>query len=130
MRALPLLITLLLSGPVSAGDGTHLVVACENAQHMWSGKAEDEKAHRDLAYCSGLINGVVGALVITANSTSSTEAHRLGICHPTKRGEFIPTDQAVRVVQKFLNTHPEKLHEPDVVLAMTALKDAFECPAP
>lgn len=35
--------------------------------------------------------------------------------------------QQARVVVKYLNDHPEKLHEIDVALAIAALREAFPC---
>ncbi len=116
------------SMPASAGDGLSLVTACRNAQDIWSDKPGDAEAFNGFHYCSGIVNGVVGALTMIANSMTTSERHRFGICNPHKEGAFIPTEQAIRVVNKYLAENPEELGAPDVVLVLAALKEAFPCP--
>ena len=46
------------------------------------------------------------------------------ICIPTK----VSVGQLGRVVQSYLNVHPEKTHMKAVVLVVSALREAFPCP--
>src|SRR5450432_200654 len=59
--------------------------------------------------CDGLISGVIYA--------SST------ICHDPD----VTLGQAVRVVEKYLQDHPEKLHLSNTKLTVEALTQAFPC---
>jgi len=109
-----------------AGDGISLLDSCEEAKNLWAGKPGDKVKGM---YCTGLINGIVSTMIITANSSDKKTAHEFGICNPTKKGHFIPTEQAILVVHKFLDSHLNRLQEQDFVLAITALRDSFPCPA-
>ncbi len=52
----------------------------------------------------------------------------------TLRGACIPDNapliQLARVLVKWLRDHPERLHEPKVILTTAALRDAFLCQQP
>lgn len=125
-----LLLLILLAIPYSvvhAGDGSSLLINCKSAVKLLSGNVGNERDHHGLNYCAGLVNGVMATMVIDGNSPSD-EARKFGICHPTDKGQFLSIDQSIRVVLKYLEEHPEKLHEPDAVLVITALKTAFPCP--
>jgi hypothetical protein len=37
--------------------------------------------------------------------------------------------EAIKVVVKYLNDHPEKLHEADTILVLSALSNAYPCSA-
>ena len=69
-------------------------------------------------------------MVITANSTDKETAYRLGLCNPINHGEFIPLEQAILVVNKYLKDNPKELQKSDFLLVMIALKESFSCPKP
>ncbi|QSB00747.1 hypothetical protein JWZ98_19150 [Methylomonas sp. EFPC1] len=124
---LVLILLLVPYSVVHAGDGSSLIISCKSAVKLLSGDTGNERDHRGLNYCAGLVNGVMATMVINGNSPSD-EARKFGICHPTDKGQFLSIDPSIRVVLKYLEEHPEKLHEADAVLAITALKGAFPCP--
>lgn len=45
------------------------------------------------------------------------------VCHP----KGVTSAQAVRVVVNYLQAHPQDLHQPFRILAMTALSQAWPC---
>lgn len=71
--------------------------------------------------CAGYINGIIDGLGIAKVLSPG----RVAICFPD-RG--FTSFQAAKVVQRYLDTHPERLNEDAVVLTSTAFRQAFPCP--
>ncbi len=87
-------------------------------------------------YISGLRAGVAAGITLTTNKPAEAEelANSL-ITEPTfvytlanscEQGK--PGTQIIAVVKKFLNDHPEKLHEYYPLLIAQAMKEAFPPP--
>lgn len=76
----------------------------------------------DSGYCLGLVHGIAEA----ARANEIAFHHQDFGC-PPRQG--IETGQAARIVLKFLQDHPEKLHQPDSLIAIEAIRDAFPCVA-
>lgn len=78
------------------------------------------------AHCLGYVTGVVDDhLNCQTNEASSTAA-----LDPTKHfclPDGVTPNQTVRVVVKWLEDHPARLHESAVELVLGALKDNFPC---
>jgi hypothetical protein len=76
----------------------------------------------DGAYCMGYIDAIldVGARWKTTETPSGKAIH---FCLPTG----VPSDQARKIVRKYLEQHPEKLHWEADQLITLALVDAFPC---
>lgn len=70
-------------------------------------------------YCVGYVDGVVGTLVIAA---ASYKVPRL-VCVP----DGVTTGQTVKVVERFLEAHPEELHKDARFLVYWALIDTWPC---
>jgi Rap1a immunity proteins len=56
------------------------------------------------------------------------------LSQPTATARFLPclpdgtgSEQAIRIVVKYLNSHPEKLHKDAHILVVEALREAFPC---
>ncbi len=86
----------------------------------------------EIGLCVGYVLGTLDTLVYTQANVgsmprlSSKDAKILvPICIP---GEARPV-QTARIVLKWLDAHPEKLHYPIYVLTEFALHDAFPCQA-
>jgi hypothetical protein len=62
------------------------------------------------AYCLGLVHGMFAVMATTGRLHYAT---------------FVSNGQLVLVVKKYLDEHPERLGEPDFVLARDALLTAF-----
>jgi hypothetical protein len=101
--------------PVFGPDGNHLIVICKAAlrvmdAHDETGPGTKQDAY-DEGYCQGLVSGVashinseVGADLTTPNPSIS---------------------QLIRVVQKYMDDHPEELSKPAVWLIRVSLVKAF-----
>jgi hypothetical protein len=90
------------------GDGNQLITACKSAVQMLDEPSRDftKQEVYNIGYCHGLVSGV-------ADTTEN--ANLIGI----QRG------QMVRVVQKYLVDHPEKLSLTAFFLIREALVKAF-----
>ena len=75
----------------------------------------------DTGRCMGMIDGFAGAAAFYESQPGAPGA----ICFPT---EGTTIGQSVRIVDKFLQTHPEQLHEPATVLIFGAFLAAYTCP--
>ena len=110
MRVILLVVMLLGSLGVSASDissGNNLLEQCDE----WE-KVGGEGFHT--GYCMGFINGVRSSVMLFKLNTT---------CIP----EAVTLAQSIRVVHKYLNEHPERLHEHKIILTLDALKEAFPC---
>jgi len=90
------------------GDGNQLITACKSAVQMLDEPSREftKQEVYNIGYCHGLVSGV-------ADTTQN--ANLMGI----QRG------QMVRVVQKYLVDHPEKLSLTAYFLVREALAKAF-----
>jgi hypothetical protein len=72
--------------------------------------------------CAGLVQGIADALGLMKDASGE----RLNpLCLDRPKGTT--TDQAVKVVVKYGDTHPEQSHAPFTVIAALALIDAWPC---
>jgi Rap1a immunity proteins len=76
-------------------------------------------------YCMGLVRGIVDTVMLWQESDKAFK-NRVSPGRPCLTTE-IKTSQAVRIVVKYLNDHPEQLHHDDSLLVVVALKTAFPC---
>lgn len=101
--------------PVFGPDGNHLIVACKAALRVMD--ANDEKGTGtkqdayDDGYCQGLVSGV-------ASYINSEDGADLTTPNPS-------ISQLIRVVQKYMDDHPEELSKPAVWLIRVSLIKAF-----
>ena len=95
--------------------GNTLLTRCE-----WFVKAAgDASLARGEWFSAGVCAGMVRAASFAAEASAT-----FGPCVPDPSN----LEEQVLMVVKYLNDHPEKLHEPDLVLIRQALVDAFPCP--
>jgi len=85
-------------------DGNHLIVTCE------AGTGTKQDAY-DAGYCQGLVTGV-------AASINSEDGADLVTPNPS-------ISQMMRVVQKYMDDHPEELSKPATYLIRVSLIKAF-----
>ena len=124
MRTRMLLLCAMVAIPsfAAAMDGNEMLNKCKLA---WTepvpGDATASQEY-DGAYCMGYIDAVldVGARWKTTELPSTKSVH---FCLPTG----VTSDQARKVVRKYLEQHPEKLHWEAVQLITLALADPFPC---
>lgn len=112
-----LLVAALMAEPCYAvaksGTGNELLEHCRGLMQRAPVKNRVE------AFGQGQCAGVVWALTTTGEALG-----RLSSCLP----EGVNMGQGLRVVVKFLDEHPERTHEDFVLLAATALHEAWPCP--
>jgi Rap1a immunity proteins len=102
-------------------DGNSLLRDCTSAIRLADGVAGiSEDDVRRAMFCSGYLSGFLDAHALT---TSFNGGKKL-FCLPESG---ISGEQAARVIVKFLQDHPERLHESARILAMIALQMAFPC---
>lgn len=77
-------------------------------------------AHR--AFCIGYLSGVKNLGSLYAAWIQGTQKKPL-FCTPYE----VTTGQIIRVVVKFLNDHPERLHEHALFMVVDAMGQAFPC---
>ncbi len=101
--------------PLFGPDGNHLIVTCKAALRVMDANDETGKGTKqdayDEGYCQGLVSGV-------ASQISSEDGADLTSPNPS-------TSQLVRVVQKYMDDHPEELAKPAVWLIRVSLIKAF-----
>jgi len=71
--------------------------------------------------CAGYVNGIIDGLGVA----KALSPEKVAVCFPD-RG--FTNAQAVKVVQRYLDNHPERLNEDALVLTSTAFRQAFPCP--
>jgi hypothetical protein len=113
-----------ISTCVTKLDGNALMSDCKAAM----ASADDEAVPLTAkgAYCLGFVNGIMltlGEASFTQDMNAPNPSR--AVCFPKDVG--MTTGQATRVVQKYLESHPEKLHEGAHILVIHALSEAFPC---
>jgi hypothetical protein len=119
--AIMILMSALAVGQNSVGDGNSIIKSCHDAVRMFGDKETNLpwEAVADAMYCRGLVHGVLTDLAMHNEIGTVTKG-------ATPDQDRFPNDlQALRVVDKFLHDHPEKLAESDVLLVNLALSQAF-----
>jgi hypothetical protein len=72
-----------------------------------------------------IANAALLGMLDTLAFTSSYWDDRPWLCSDFPKG--VTTQQAARVVVRYVENHPERLHEPLIWLAMRAMHDAWPC---
>ncbi len=113
------------TGQESSGTGISLLRQCNaavvtNPQSTYTNGLE-------MGVCIGLIRGVMDTMQLweEGRRQGMTEKIDLHGCIPSE----VTPRQAVLVVLKYLNAHPEELHKMDTMLINSALRNAFPCKA-
>lgn len=118
--------------------GSGLLSACESFLRLSAIQGGSQAAPRrdsfkewsDLSYdtglCMGFVTGVFDSLTqnMAAGPVLLKKSMHTIVCAPAG----VTYDQAIRVVLKFLQDHPERLHERRYTLVRDALWRAFPCP--
>jgi hypothetical protein len=81
-----------------------------------------ERPHQvmEAGYCWGLLRGMANMNLLWQEHTKDTSMY---FCLPPQSN----TGQWMRVVVKYLQAHPEQLHEEDIGLVSLAFTNAFPC---
>lgn len=126
LLALLMSLSLLLRAAVAAPvDGAEFLPDCQNILEKSESREYDSFS---TGYCLGVIQGTWDALfVASARVAAIGQESLLKMCPPE---ENISGDQAVRIVVKYLEDHPEELHIPLTYLVHRAFVAAFPCNSP
>jgi hypothetical protein len=106
-------------------DGNELLQECNAAivevDHSDVAKPSDALS---VGLCFGMVRGVMETMLVWQIADNAHKQEPFwGSCIPA---DVSPT-QAVRIVVKYLNDHPEELNRGDSTLVMSALSKAFPC---
>lgn len=99
----------------SHANGAQLLSQCNSVIRVLDGDRLEDPI--GAGYCMGLMQGIIETTRFYQDRDKSLA------CLP----EGLEKGQAARVVTKFLNEHPERLHETSALLAIVALATAFPC---
>lgn len=109
-----------LHGAHAANDGNSLLKQCSTFSRIDSSEAGNPTGTELMSagFCLGLMQG------IRHTNRAYGVVSKTLFCEPE---HGVTNGQAARVVTKYLQEHPEQLHESDSGLAMFALMEAFPC---
>jgi Rap1a immunity proteins len=93
----------------------------------FTGTYDTSDAHWCLGYLDGFIQALDESALVSAKTYDDYKSLRTSyVCAPA--GSTIGQD--ARILVKFLNDHPERLHEDEGTLTFAALVHAFPCAPP
>lgn len=116
-------IILTTSQTAVASDGRTLLNACKE---FLQARITDQGIEMPPTYQAGFCFGSMQMLQGLGNVwIVSDKQPALRICAPSE----VRTSQYAGVVVRYLEQHPETLHESGEILALTAVTAAFPCPA-
>jgi hypothetical protein len=95
--------------------GTYLIESCES-------KSESSRIFC-LSFIHGAFVGYGWGTYKQALATDTYENPNVTICAPAES----VAGQWERVVKKWLKEHPERLHEPAIILIVDAMRETFPC---
>jgi hypothetical protein len=102
-------------------DGNDLLPACQAAVELVDGKNISASRMVDASRCQLYVQGFLDGFWARDNAPIPNTTAVL--CYP----EGVNTGQMLRVVAKWLQDHPARLHEPAWSLIFAAAHDAFAC---
>ena len=120
------LLIVLLTLPAQARDesseeftGLELLRGCTAAIKQFDGRAISPKENIEMTYWMGFLAGFMDGNILTR-----LKGEKWPLCLPSTG---IATEQAVRIVHKYLENHLEGLHQSGRILIFLALREAFPC---
>jgi hypothetical protein len=133
MRGMKKLLLVLIALTASAcastpyKDGNDLLQQCKVAvRFIDEPKNETTEAVGEGYYCIGLVRGVLDTVDVWQFADKALK-NKVSPGRPCLPEESLKNIQAVRIVVKWLNEHPEQLHNGASLLVLVALRDAFPC---
>jgi len=129
MRIILFFILMLFQVGASAFDGNKLLSQCSHAKKGFDGKISELKGVELMSagQCMGYVSGTLSAYsyfdFLVEKNPLSSKYKDFYPCIP----EVATNAQVLRVLIKYLNDNPEKLHEDASLLTTNALIQAFPC---
>ena len=108
----------------SPTDGNELLKNCkEYTRIVDNGGTASKTEYVESGYCLGYVTGVIDDHFMWQISEGSPLDSTKHFCLP----DGVTPDQAVRVLVKWLDDHPARLHERAIDLILNAFRDSFSC---
>jgi len=107
---------------VVRADGNYLLTGCRDAVAYLDTEEVTSSTDKllNIGHCTGFVQGFLQTNGYYYHIASSNKPLA---CPPIS----VTTFQAVRVLFKYLNEHPEMLHESEFLLIRWALEESFPC---
>lgn len=120
------IVLLLAEAALASPTGNDVLNKCQTAVRWFDNNGAPVSELMDVGWCQGWVRA---ALDLTRSYNDWTDSAKqkptvLQFCLPESG---IPVIQAIRVVVKYLQEHPDQLHEDAMVLTIAALKGSFPC---
>ncbi len=100
-------------------DGNDLLPMCQAGLELQDGKNLSSSRMVDASHCLFYLQGFLDGFWARDNAPGATEV----LCFP----DGVNAGQMVRVVTKWMQDHPARLHEPAWSCIFAAVHDAFAC---
>jgi hypothetical protein len=126
LAVLTALICLMFSASAGAQTitGSDIISKCKQAIASADSLTPASISHFDAGFCSGFMAGVNEDQVMwQASDKMDHRDHLLSYCFP----DASTNGQLLRVFVKYLDDHPEELHESAAFLYLKAMHRAFPC---
>jgi len=120
------IVLLLAEAALASPTGNDVLKNCQTAVRSFDNNGASVSELTDVGWCEGWVRA---ALELTRSYNDLTDFTKqkptvLQFCLPESG---IPLIQAIRVVVKYLQQHPDQLHEDGMGLTIAALKGSFPC---
>jgi hypothetical protein len=119
-----------LATTVTRADGNKLLERCNRAKQFLNEVDAMKDVSRsdsfDVGYCMGFVTASWHSLSVIDVVATKYGAPRPAYCFP----KGVNVGQMIRVVTKWLEEHPERLHGEDYAVVTMAMGDAFPCNQP
>ena len=133
MKPTLIAVAVLLSLALTAGagaqttTGAEIISKCNQAVRDVDNDTSTDKPpvkSFDVGFCFGFMDGANSAHQIWAASDKTNHRnHAMSYCFP----DSVTNGQMLRVFVKYLDEHPQDLHEPAALLYIEAMRKAFPC---
>lgn len=124
---IPLCLMVSASAHAQTTTGADIVSKCKQAVRDVDNDTSADKPpvkSFDVGFCFGFIDGANSAQQVWAASDRTNHRnHPMGYCFP----DAVTNGQMLRVFVKYLDEHPQDLHEPAALLYIEAMRRAFPC---
>jgi len=99
----------------------------QKCRAFWGGDVEAQSATLalDTGYCAGYVAGITDfeTMQVALEKREHVKSSAVHFCRP----ETVPNGQIMKVIGKWLNDNPDKLHWRADTIIVKALSEAFPC---
>lgn len=128
MRAAIFAVFIVMAAINSSGEvtGNQVLDDCQKSIRIFDNNGGPIGEHFADGWCIGWISSVL-AFTQIANEWSDFTKTKPALTQFCLPKDGIPVIQGVRIVLRYLNAHPEQLHENGMSLTLAGLINAFPC---